>query len=454
MKLLSRVVWSEGMYLGPHHFQVQNRYFEDSIRFAAGSLWFSSFGLAGVELDAEALQNGTISLVHARGIFPDGLPFNMPESDELPKPRVVTDLFPPTRSGVIVSLAIPQHKAGGSNLSTVEASDARYLMQTRVQHDENNGADDRPVRIGRKNLRLIIDSEPAPGCLLLPLARVKRDGSGHFVYDPNFVPPVLQVSASGRLMRLVQRMMELLEEKGGAVAARSAGPGGELTTREIANFWLLHGIHSALTPLRHQLIAKHGHPEELFLELSKLAGALCTFTLESHPGSLPSYDHRNLSDCFEKLDQHIRAHLETLVPTNVVSIPLRAAEGYFYEGEIKDQRCLGHSKWVFSIQASTTEAEIMSRVPQLIKVCSPPFVRELVRRALPGLAMTHLPVPPAAISTHREAQYFGLSRGGPCWDHMVSTRKIGVYVPGEFPTPEVEILVVLDNDNVSRTPQV
>src|SRR6476619_5706970 len=138
MKLLSRVVWSEGMYLGPHHFQVQNRYFEDSIRFAASSLWFSSFGLAGVELDAEALQNGTIALVHARGIFPDGLPFNMPETDELHKPRVVTELFPPTRNGVIVSLAIPQHKAAGSNLSTVEASDARFIMQTRAQHDENN----------------------------------------------------------------------------------------------------------------------------------------------------------------------------------------------------------------------------------------------------------------------------------------------------------------------------
>ena len=46
-------------------------------------------------------------------------------------------------------------------------------------------ADDRPVRMARKNLRLIIDSEPASGCLVMPLARVKRDGSGHFVYDPN-----------------------------------------------------------------------------------------------------------------------------------------------------------------------------------------------------------------------------------------------------------------------------
>ncbi len=85
MKLLSRVVWSEGMYLGPHHFQVQSRYFEDSIQFATSSLWFSAYGLAGVDLDAHALQNGTVSLIHARGIFPDGLPFNMPESDELPR---------------------------------------------------------------------------------------------------------------------------------------------------------------------------------------------------------------------------------------------------------------------------------------------------------------------------------------------------------------------------------
>ena len=67
MKLLSRVVWSEGMYLGPHHFQVQSRYFEDSIQFATSSLWFSAYGLAGVDLDANALENGTVSLIHAMG---------------------------------------------------------------------------------------------------------------------------------------------------------------------------------------------------------------------------------------------------------------------------------------------------------------------------------------------------------------------------------------------------
>src|SRR5580693_7641665 len=144
MKLLSRVVWSEGMYLGPHHFQVQSRYFGDSIQFATSSLWFSAYGLAGVDLDAHALENGTVSLIHARGIFPDGLPFNMPESDELPPPRAVADLFPPTRDGVVVMLAIPQRKPNGFNCAleanagnAANSVAARYLAESRVLHDEN-----------------------------------------------------------------------------------------------------------------------------------------------------------------------------------------------------------------------------------------------------------------------------------------------------------------------------
>jgi type VI secretion system protein ImpJ len=78
-----------------------------------------------------------------------------------------------------------------------------------------------------------------------------------------------------------------------------------------------------------------------------------------------------------------------------------------------------------------------------MKVCSSKFVGELVRRALPGLPLTYLPVPPSAIPRRVETQYFGISKAGPCWDHMVQTRRIGVYVPGDLPDPELELLVVL-----------
>ncbi len=445
MKLLSRVVWSEGMYLGPHHFQVQNRYFEDSIQFATSSLWFASYGLTGLEMDAEALQNGTVALLHARGVFRDGLAFNMPESDALAAPRAVGDLFPPTRDGVTVMLAIPPRKLNGFNCAIDTEVDARYSAEARTLHDENTGGDERQIRVGRKNLRLVFDTEPLGELLTLPLARVVRDGAGHFEYDPTFVPPVLRISASRRLMALVQRLIEILDEKSATINRGAGGGRAEFASREIANFWLLHAVNSALPMLRHQLIAKRGHPEELFSELSRLAGALCTFALDSHPRDLPLYDHDNLSEGFEKLDRHIRAHLETIVPTNCLSIPLEPAGDYFYEGEITDARVMGRSRWVFAIRAGMSEPDLMVRTPQLVKICTPPFVRELVKRALPGMGLTHLPVPPQAIPSRAEFQYFGVSRSGPCWDHMVKTRRVGVYVPGEFPNPELEILVVLES---------
>ena len=69
---------------------------------------------------------------------------------------------------------------------------------------------------------------------------------------------------------------------------------------------------------------------------------------------------------------------------------------------------------------------------------------ELVKRALPGMQLTHLPTPPPAVSPKVEVQYFSAGKAGPCWDHLVQTKAVGVYVPGEFPEAEVELLAVID----------
>ncbi len=315
-------------------------------------------------------------------------------------------------------------------------------------HDENTGRDEKPVRLGRKNFKLLLDTEPAEGLLTMPVARIMRDGRGHFIPDPRFVPPVIQISASERLMTMLRRLIEILEDKSASITGSRKSYGttlAEFSTREIANFWLLHAVNSSLTPLRHLGFSKRGHPEQLYVELARLGGALCTFALDSHPRALPLYDHQHLDDCFEALDLHIRTHLETIVPTNCLSIPLKRTRDYFWEGPITDQRVLGRSRWVFALHSRAGEAEVIARAPQLVKVCSAQFVAELVKRALPGAALTHLAVAPSAISARVDMQYFGVSKAGPCWDHIVQSRQVGVYVPGELPDPELELLVILES---------
>jgi type VI secretion system protein ImpJ len=205
-----------------------------------------------------------------------------------------------------------------------------------------------------------------------------------------------------------------------------------------------HAVNSGLASLRHSWISKRGHPEQVFFELSRLAGALCTFVLDSHPRTLPVYDHDNLTEGFRALDRHIRAHLETIVPTTCLAIPLEKSGDYFYEGDITDTRCFARARWLLGVRSNLGDAEVINRTAQLVKICSAKFVGELVKRAMAGLALTPLPVPPPAVPAKAEMQYFNLDRSGPFWENIVQTRRVGIYIPGDLPNPEVELLVVLD----------
>jgi len=438
------------MYLAPQHFQAQNRYFEESFHFATASLWRDAYGLAACQLDADALRNGTVNLLAARGMFQDGLPFDIPECDPRPDPRNIAEQFLPATDSLTVGLGIPRWVEGQQNcdLDPLPAGNARYLSTTEMIHDENTGLEPKPVQMGRKNIRLVVLPAKDDNLLTLPIARVMRDQSGHFIYDPTFVPPALRISASERLASMLEKLVEILEEKS-AVVTQEQKSGEKFQTgmsaRQVAQFWFLHAINSGLTPLRHILLAKHRHPEEMFREMSRLAGALCTFGLDSNPRTLPAYDHHDPGPVFAALEEHILRHLEIIVPSQAIVIPLKATARYFYGGEIRDQRCLGPSRWMLGIRAPVGEADLIQKTLQLVKVCSAQFVPELVKRALPGLGLSHRQVPPAAIAAKVDSQYFVINRSGPCWEHIMKTRNVGVYVPGELPSPEIELIALLES---------
>lgn len=452
MTLLSKVVWSEGMYLAPHHFQAQNRYFEDSVQFATANLWNAAYGLTTYQMNAKAIGNGTVALLHARGLFSDGLPFDMPECDPLPQPLNIADSFPPTTESLTICLAVPRLTTDGPNCSLepqLEEVKTRFIGSNETLADENTGRDEKPVYLGRKNIRLILATETGEDWLTLPLARIVRDTTGHFVFDDAFIPPCVKLSASEHLTTVLRRLVEMLEEKSSNASQASNRGGGRfqagVSSGQVAQFWMLHSINSSLAPLRHLLLTKHGHPEELYRELLRLGGALCTFGLDTHPRSLPAYDHDHMERCFGALDDHIRRHLEIVLPSQAISIPLSQGERYFYEGLIKDERCFGPSRWLLSIQSSAGESDLIGNVPRLVKFCSAKFVPELVKRAVPGLTLRHLPVPPPAVSARVESQYFSIDKAGPCWEHIMQTKKVGVYVPGDLPKPEMELTVVLES---------
>ena len=448
MKFLSRVVWSEGMYLGPHHFQTQSRYFEDSIAFLAASLWHQPWGLLHAELDQKAIRNGSAVLLHASGIFPDGLTFELPNSDPAPEPRNLLEVFPSTDAMLPLYLAVPVRRDNGFDCDLASPSgEARFSRMGRTLRDETNGIDEREVDLGQKNIRLLTEAELTPEVLSIPIAQVLRDGRGHLVYDEDFIPACLRLSASEPLMLLAKRLLETIGEKSSTIA-RGARHHGRFEAGtgalDVANYWFLHALHSAIPPLQHLATTRHAHPEDFYVELSRLAGALCTFALDSDPRQLPAYDHRNPGPGFRALDAHIRRHLEIVVPSNTVTLAFQPVEPYMYSAPIPDERCLRRARWILGVRSSLGESELLKLTPRLIKVCSARFVPELVKRALPGMTLTHLPVPPTAIRAEADMQYFSVETAGPCWEHILQTRTAGVYIPGEIAQPEFDLTIIVE----------
>ena len=434
MKFLSRVVWSEGMLLGPHHFQTQSRYFEDTLWFLSASTHLNPWGLLHYSLDHETLRNGQAILSSASGILPDGLIFDLLDCDPLPAPARLKDLFTPTDTEITLHIAIPPRSNQDLDCDMTGGTAARYGAVHLTMRDDAYGQDLHDVSFARKNLSLVSQAELTPGTVSFAIARVMRDGKGGFVCDPDFIPPCLRIGASERLTMLLHRLLEAMDEKIDSVRRDRRGSGPmELGTSalDVANYWFLHCLCSTTPALRNHLSSKLSHPEELYRDLARLAGALSTFSLESSPDDVPKYSHEDLTSTFRDLDRLIRRLLDNVRPPPSLTLEFEKNAPYFHTADVKDERCLRRSRWIFGIRSSIGESTLLRLVPRLVKVCSARGVQTLVKRALPGLELLHLPVPPSALDAQADMHYFSISLDGACWQDIQNTREVGVYIPGE-----------------------
>jgi type VI secretion system protein ImpJ len=447
MRQLQPVIWAKGTFLTPQHLQAQERFIESTLEFRLEALSFRPWGFHELLFNEEALGEGNLAISRAAGIFPDGLPFEIPDSDPGPQPKPFVPFFEPDQQTLDVYLAIPHYRERGLNVSVASrGADARYQAEVETLRDENTGLNEKPIQIARKNFRLLTEAESREGCSAMRVARVKRTAAGTFQIDPSFVPPLLDVAASDHLLSILRRLVEILAAKSSILAGgrrQRSQSLADFTAADVANFWLLYTVNSYLPLLRHIHETRRGHPERVFSTLIGLAGALTTFSLNIQPRDLPLYSHEDLSGCFSDLDEKLRALLETVVPSNFVALPLKLAQSSIYATLLDDDKYLVGTRMYLALTAEMDQGELIKKAPNLIKVGSATQVEQLVRQAIPGIKLTHAPKPPAAIPVKLNYQYFSLNQSGPAWEGVGKARSLAAYVPADIKNPQLELIVLL-----------
>jgi type VI secretion system protein ImpJ len=447
MPLLEPVIWAKGTVLNPQHLQMHDRFLVDSLQFQLQTLNFRPWGFQRLRVDEQALIGGNIALLEAAGIFPDGLLFDIPASDPEPPARAIADHLAADEDGVDVFLAIPQYREQGFNVANGRRDvETRYSAEIEMFRDETTGQSERPVVMARKNFRLLFEGESREGSSVLRLGRLRKTAAGLFELDPRCVAPVLDLRASDYLISIARRLVEILSARSSALASMRRQKNQSLadfTVSDIANFWLLYTINSYFPLIWHLFETRHGHPEALFAAMSSLAGALTTFSTKMRPRDLPSYTHEDLGACFTDLDEKLRFLLETVVPANFVSLPLKLIQPNIYGVSIEHEEYLRNTRMYLAMSAEMPQGDLIGRAPNALKICSTDHVEHLVQRALPGVQMLHVINPPSAIPIRMNYQYFSLNQSGGPWESIVRGRSLAAYVPGEFRNPQLELLVLL-----------
>ncbi len=434
-----RIVWNEGMFLGPHHFQQWDRFAAGEDRFRAETFVPHAWGVVSLEFDVEALDNRRLKLLKLDAILPDGTLVRAPGVDPIPAGRQLEEYFTTDLPRLDVFLAVPDHRAGvpltrGPGQEGVVES--RHISAAVQIEDLNKPGKEMEILVAHQNLKLLVSGENLDGYVTLKIAEIERGQDTKFILSNRYAPPCLCHGASPYLSETVLSILEALTSKSSALAEQMRQRGGgivEVSANEASKFVQLHTVNSFIPILADLERTPGRHPHDVYRELAQLAGALCTFVYGEgrNPRDVPPYDHADPGATFNAMATLIRQLLEVSQVSRYASVSLDNRDETMLVGDVADKALLeSGSTWFLSVSGDLPEARVREEVPSTVIVGSPHNVDFLVSTANPGVALTHVSVPPRDFPLTAGCTYFQLGNTGETWDSIVEARSVAIYLGG------------------------
>jgi len=438
----NRVIWSEGMFLRPHHYQQYTRYLENYVEERSASLIPCSWGFAALGLDQKQLGLGKVVISEAKGVFADGTPFNIPHDNE-PPPAIDIDT---NAKESVVYLCLPLRRAGTPEVDNKGEDDSLARISPRENEIDDNssiGGSAASIQLGELRLRLMLEHEHRDNYTCIGVGRiteVRQDGS--LVMDEGYMVSSLHYQVSPSLRGFITELLGLLKHRVVALADRVqvSGRGG---TAEVADFMMLQMVNRYLPLIGHFGSLQGMHPESFYRLAISLAGEMATFTAtDKRAPDFPPYNHVDLQHTFEPVFQSLRQSLSMVLEQTAVAIQLQERRFGVRVASIPDQSLLKHASFVLAVSADMSGDEIRRRLPSQIKIGPVEQIRQLVNVALPGIMVRALPVAPRQIPFHSGYVYFELDRSGDMWSTTSESGGLAVHLAGDYPGLKMDLWAI------------
>ncbi|MEL7291001.1 MAG: type VI secretion system baseplate subunit TssK [Pseudomonadota bacterium] len=428
----NRVIWNEGLFIKPQHFQQQQRYTEYYIDERMSSVSRYLYGVSEFSLNPEYLSFGRIAIERAVGIMPDGTAFRIPQEDTLPDALEIDDA---SLANQLVYLAIPLRSESLMEINWPETQGTgRYESRRLEVRDVHTVQGDMTtIDVSPMRIQLMLEKEDRSAYASMAVGRIlEKRPDGSVVMDPDFIPCHLNVVGNLALHRFVNEISGLMRERAKNIAQRISSPsqGG---VADVSDFMLLQALNRLQPQMQHLAELRSLHPERLFECLSTVAGELATFTDESRlPPKTVSYNHDMPTESFWPLIRNLRQSLSVVLEPRAVSIQLDKRKYGLMVAPIQDPQLMDSADFIIAVKARMPMDELRRQFTQQTKVSSVEKIRELISLQLPGIPLVALPVAPRQLPYHAGYTYYQLDKTSSAWSMLQHSSGFAFHVAAAF----------------------
>lgn len=424
----SRIAWTEGMALSPHHFQYADEHVESQFMEESHSRAFG-WGLRDFVLDENALRNGVVQIRSCSGYFPDGHFFSVaPGGAGLETRSLAEHLLPSLESiGIYIgqALPIPGRPALGQSYERKEESLPDLLA----------GGAPRTIGFATPVYRLLFSSEEMSAYRVLKVGEITRDEQGLPALSLQFIPSLVRIGASPLLLSILQKVLDACVEKQTTLRAQRAGA----ASGNLEPLLLLLALQGSIPVLSHFQTKGLCHPEMLFLELCRLASGLEVYT--KAPTGVPGYVHDALGKTFRSLSETIFQALRVEQKMDF-SIAVFTQQNPMVYQAAPSWNLTECSSYFLAIRSGLARTQLIQEVGRSIKVSAPTQLQGLVTSAMRGIEISPVDEAPASIRDADKLVFFRIQTSGNFWEEIVRSRNIAAYVTPALQLQEISLIGV------------
>ncbi|MDJ0816765.1 MAG: type VI secretion system baseplate subunit TssK [Desulfobacterales bacterium] len=452
--------WHQGLFLQPHHFQQQDLYFQSLLapyqQYIQPHLW----GVGDLEIQDSALDSGTFLINRGEFLFPDQSYVTFPGNAVI-EARSFGDTWLEGEKPLMIYLGIRKLNFSGENVTVLPSLDnladttSRYVTSADTESTADLYQDSKAAEMKRLFylLRIFWDSEidQAGDYSIIPLAQLERSGD-EVLLSQQFVPACLNIAVSDSLYNMIGDIRDQIASRGYQLESYKRERGihtAEFGARDMVYLLALRSLNRYTPLLSHMAESGQVHPWAAYGVVKQLIGELSSFSEEVNVLGetedllvrLHKYDHRNLYSCFHSAQKLVTRLLEEITAGPEYMIEL-IYDGTYFGAELKPNMFEGNNRFYLVMSTEQNPQEVITALETIAKLSSRETLPILIARALSGINLLHLSVPPQDLPRRANSIYFQIEHQSEQWAQVENGNNIALYWDLAPDDLKVELMIV------------